>query len=174
MTSSSGSKRVVQVVSRLAIKNIVFTLVVPGLGAVLLPWWVVSDDWRLPSPVVWPALAVIIAGLGLYAWCVSTFAVVGRGTPGPWDPPRALVMSGPYAWVRNPIYLAALTVVLGEAWLFKSASLVEYAAEMAVVVHLFVVGYEEPVLRRLFGASYVEYKARVHRWLPRRPAELAD
>ena len=151
--------------SRLAVKNVVFSLVVPGVGAVLLPWWLLSDDWRLPSPVVWPALSVVVVGLGLYAGCVRTFAVVGRGTPGPWDPPRELVVSGPYRWVRNPIYLAAITVVLGEAWLFESVSLVEYAAGMAVFVHLFVISYEEPVLRRSFGAGYLEYKLRVNRWL---------
>ncbi|MGO8875323.1 MAG: methyltransferase family protein [Acidimicrobiales bacterium] len=156
--------------SRLLVKNIVFSLVIPGVGAVLLPWWLLSHDWRLPSPSVWPALAVVLVGLSLYVWCARAFAVRGRGTPGPWDPPRQLVVSGPYRWVRNPIYLAAITVVLGEAWIFESVSLLEYAAEMAVVVHVFVIGYEEPVLRRSFGDGYLEYKRRVSRWLPRRPS----
>jgi protein-S-isoprenylcysteine O-methyltransferase Ste14 len=155
---------------RLVVKNVVFSLVVPGLGAVLFPWWILSHDWRLPSPVVWPALAVVVVGLVIYVACVRAFVVVGRGTPGPWDPPRELVASGPYRWVRNPIYLAAVTVVLGEAWLFESVSLVEYAAGMAVCVHLFVIGYEEPVLRGSFGAGYLEYKRQVNRWLPRRPS----
>jgi len=70
-------------------------------------------------------------------------------------------------WVRNPIYLAALLVVLGEAWLFLSLPLVIYAASMAIGFHLFVIGYEERTLRRRFGDAYLEYRRRVPRWLPR-------
>lgn len=153
---------------RLLVKNTLFSLGVPGLGAVVLPWWVL--DWRLPQPVVWPALVLIAAGLGLYLVCERAFAAAGRGTPGPWDPPRALVVVGPYRWVRNPIYLAAITVVLGEALLFASLALVEYAVVMALVVHLFVTAYEERKLRRSFGDQYLAYTSQVNRWLPRRPA----
>jgi protein-S-isoprenylcysteine O-methyltransferase Ste14 len=154
---------------RLIIKNILFSLVVPGLGAVVLPWWILAHDWRLPRPVVWPGVVLIAAGLGLYVVCVRAFAGVGRGTPGPWDPPRSLVIAGPYRWVRNPIYLAAITVVLGEAVLFASLALVEYAVVMAAVVHVFVIGYEEPKLLRSFRAEYLAYRAQVNRWLPRQP-----
>src|SRR5450631_4127561 len=113
-----------------------------------------------PHPQWWSARAA------LYLTCVWIFAVVGRGTPGPWDAPRHLVAVGPYRWVRNPIYLAALLVVLGEAWLFDSRSLLLYAGEMAIFFHLFVIGYEEPTLRRAFGQTYVEYTRRVRRWFP--------
>ena len=71
--------------------------------------------------------------------------------------------------MRNPIYLAALLVVLGEAWLFMSAPLLVYAAAMAVFCHLFVTGYEERKLSRQFGDSYLEYRRTVPRWIPRRP-----
>ena len=95
----------------------------------------------------------------------------GRGGrhPGLWDAPRRVVATGPYRWVRNPIYLAALLVVLGEAWLFLSPSLLVYAAGMAVFCHLFVTGYEERKLSRRFGDSYLEYRRAVPRWIPRRP-----
>jgi protein-S-isoprenylcysteine O-methyltransferase Ste14 len=80
-----------------------------------------------------------------------------------------LVAVGPYRWVRNPIYIAALLVIVGEAWLFVSLPLLEYAGAAAIFVHLFVIGYEEPTLRRRFGETYVEYLRTVPRWIPRPP-----
>jgi protein-S-isoprenylcysteine O-methyltransferase Ste14 len=80
-----------------------------------------------------------------------------------------VVTRGPYRWVRNPIYLAALLVVLGEAGLFGSPWLLAYAGAMAVCFHLFVTGYEERVLRRCFGPGYLAYRSAVPRWIPRRP-----
>src|SRR5580698_7949977 len=106
----------------LLIRNVVFTIVVPGLGGVWVPVWLATRDaspavdWT--SPVVWTAVLVIAAGAVLYLCCAWNFAAVGRGTPGPWDAPRRVVTRGPYRWVRNPIYLGALLVVLGEAGLF--------------------------------------------------------
>jgi protein-S-isoprenylcysteine O-methyltransferase Ste14 len=91
----------------------------------------------------------------------------GDGTPGPWDAPARVVAVGPYRRVRNPIYLAALLVVLGEAWLFMSAAVLVYAGAMAVCFHLFVLGYEERTLRRRFGDSYAEYQRTVPHWVPR-------
>jgi len=154
----------------LILRNIMFTIVVPGAGAVLLPWLILGrGSAATPVPGTWPAVAVIAAGAGLYVWCLSLFGRVGRGTPGPWDAPRALVTVGPYRWMRNPIYVSALLVVLGEAWLFGSVSLLLYAVAMAIGFHLFVVGYEEPTLRRNFGASYAAYRQSVPRWILRRP-----
>ena len=80
-----------------------------------------------------------------------------------------MVAAGPYRWVRNPIYLAALLVVLGEAWLFTSPRLLAYAAAMAACFHLFVTGYEERTLARRFGPAYLEYRRAVPRWIPRKP-----
>jgi protein-S-isoprenylcysteine O-methyltransferase Ste14 len=84
-----------------------------------------------------------------------------------------VVAAGPYRWVRNPIYISALLVVLGQAWLFMSLPLLAYAGAMAVCCHLFVIGYEEPVLRRRFGSAYLEYQRAVPRWLPRPPRRAA-
>jgi len=154
----------------LVVRNVVFTVVVPGLGGVWLPWRLLTRDGSTPTPATWAAVPVIAAGAALYAWCVWNFAAVGGGTPGPWDAPRRVVARGPYRWVRNPIYLAALLVVLGEAWLFASPRLLAYAAAMAFCFHLFVVGYEERTLTRRFGRAYLEYRRAVPRWIPRRPA----
>ncbi len=153
----------------LAIRNLLFTVAVPGSAAVLFPRWLLTRGGATPEPRVWPAVGVIAIGAILYLTCVGFFAVVGRGTPGPWDAPRRFVAAGPYRLVRNPIYIAALLVVLGEAWLFMSASLLVYAAAMAAVFHLFVIGYEEPTLHRRFGDAYAGYARTVSRWIPRPP-----
>jgi len=153
----------------LFVRNLLFTIVVPGAGAVWLPSWVLARFDPTAVAATWPAVAVIVLGAALYLWCVWEFAAGGRGTPGPWDAPRRVVATGPYRWVRNPIYLGALLVVLGEAWLFLSLPLLLYAAAMAVVFHLFVIGYEEPTLRRRFGDAYLEYRQEAARWLPRPP-----
>jgi len=153
----------------LLIRNIVFTIVVPGSGAVWIPWWILSRDGRDPEPTAWPAVLLIATGAALYLWCLWLFATVGRGTPGPWDAPRRFVAVGPYRWVRNPIYIGAVLVVCGEAWLFGSIPLLVYTGAMAVVCHLFVIGYEERALARRFGTGYDAYRSRVSRWIPRRP-----
>ena len=157
----------------LALRNAVFTIVVPGAGGVYVPWLLLTRHGRLPAPGAWYAVPLIIAGAGLYGWCVVSFALAGRGTPGPWDAPRRLVAVGPYAWVRNPIYLAALLIVSGEAWLFLSPAVLLYAAGLAAAFHLFVVGYEEPRLRARFGPPYTAYQEAVSRWLPRRRRQVS-
>jgi protein-S-isoprenylcysteine O-methyltransferase Ste14 len=153
----------------LLIRNLLFTVVVPGAGAVWVPWWILTRGGALPTPVAWYAASLIVLGVALYFWCVWVFATVGRGTPGPWDAPRRFVAVGPYRWVRNPIYISALLVIGGEAWLFLSAPLLLYAIAVAFGVHLFVIGYEEPTLRRTFGETYVQYLRTVPRWVPRPP-----
>jgi len=153
----------------LALRNLLFTVVVPGSGAVWIPWWILNRGGGTPAPVAWPAVSLIAIGVALYLWCLWIFAIVGRGTPGPWDAPRRLVAVGPYRWVRNPIYIAALLVVIGEAWLFLSLALLVYAVALATGFHLFVIGYEEPRLRQRFGVAYTDYVRTVPRWIARPP-----
>jgi protein-S-isoprenylcysteine O-methyltransferase Ste14 len=111
-------------------------------------------------------LAIAIAGGAMAIWCVLTFAFLGRGTPAPFDPPRRLVVRGPYRFVRNPMYLGAATALAGAALYYQSLSLLAYIGLFILVTHLFVVWYEEPTLLRLFGEDYAAYRARVHRWRP--------
>jgi protein-S-isoprenylcysteine O-methyltransferase Ste14 len=153
----------------LGLRNLLFTVVVPASGAVYGPWWILTRDGGFPHPIVWPAVAFILVGIALYLWCVWIFAVVGRGTPAPWDAPRSFVAVGPYRWVRNPIYIAALLAICGEALLFLSLPLLLYAAALALAVHLFVIWYEEPTLLGRFGQRYDAYRRTVSRWIPHVP-----
>lgn len=153
----------------LMLRNLIFTVVIPGSGGVWLPWWILARSRAGPQPLAWPAVAVIALGAALYLSCLWLFAFVGRGTPGTWDAPRCFVAVGPYRWVRNPIYVAALLIVGGEAWLFLSLPLLEYALALAVGFQLLVIGYEEPTLRRRFGETYAGYRRVVPRWIPRVP-----
>ncbi len=153
----------------LIIRNLSFTIVVPGAGGVYVPWLILTRHGASPAPAAWYAVPVVAIGVVLYFWCLWAFAAIGRGTPGLWDPPRQFVAAGPYRWVRNPIYIAALLIVSGEAWLFLSAALLIYTAVLAAGFHLLVIGYEEPRLRARFGDQYEAYRRTVFRWVPRLP-----
>jgi protein-S-isoprenylcysteine O-methyltransferase Ste14 len=136
----------------LALRNLIFTVVMPGTVGVYLPWLILTGGVADPEPTVWPAVIVIAVGAALYLWCLWLFATVGRGTPGPWDAPRRFVVVGPYRWVRNPMYLAVFLIVTGETLLYLSVPLLIYLGAVAIGVHLFVVGYEEPTLAERFGS----------------------
>lgn len=151
----------------LLLRNALFTVLVPGAGGVYVPWLILTRDGRLPAPAAWYAVPIIAIGVVLYLWCVWLFAAIGRGTPGYWDAPRRFVVAGPYRWVRNPIYIAALLIVSGEAWLYLSRGLLLYAVALAAAFHLLVIGYEEPKLRARFGMEYQAYQHTVSRWIPR-------
>jgi protein-S-isoprenylcysteine O-methyltransferase Ste14 len=153
----------------LIVRNLLFTIVVPGAGGGYVPWLILTRHGGFPAPAAWYAVPVIVIGVSLYLSCVWVFAVVGRGTPGLWDAPRRFVATGPYRWVRNPIYIAALLIVCGEAWLFLSAALLLYAGGLAVACHLLVIGYEEPRLRARFGEQQEAYRRTVSRWIPHPP-----
>ena len=149
------------------LKNLLFTLVVPGTVAVFVPF-LISRDGSPASPAFVAAAALLFVGGGtIYAWCVWDFASFGRGTPAPIDAPKRLVVRGLYRFTRNPMYLGVLTVILGWAVLFQSPALVFYAFAVGTCFHLFIILYEEPHLLREFGSDYDLYLARVGRWLPR-------
>ena len=107
------------------------------------------------------------AGAALALWCIVTFLLHGRGTPAPFDPPRRLVVVGPYRILRNPMYLGAALALAGAALFYQSWGLLAYCAAFLLLTHLFVVGYEEPTLRATFGPDYLDYCRRVSRWTPR-------
>lgn len=151
------------------LKNLLFTLVVPGTVAFYVPWRLSLGRAVASGPELALAVVVLAAGTATYGWCVWDFATFGRGTPAPIDAPNRLVVRGLYRFTRNPMYLGVLTVLVGWAVLYRSAALVFYALAIATLFHLFVVFYEEPHLHRRFGADYGRYRAGVPRWLPRVP-----
>jgi len=158
------------------LRTLLFTLFVPGTVAVAAPWLaVVRFGHGDPRPQGWAFVGVLplLAGAALYFRCAWGFATEGRGTPAPVDPPEEMVVHGPYRWMRNPMYVAVVTFVVGEALLFRSLALALYAALLALVFHLFVTLFEEPTLKRQFGPAYETYLARVPRWLPRQPEAAA-
>lgn len=145
-------------------------ILLPGLYAGYIPWryFGVRDvrfDSGDPSQLV-GATAVVI-GVALLLTCIWEFARSGRGTLSPADPPTTLVVRGLYRYVRNPMYLGVTSILLGEVLLTGSRPLFLYWAIWFLAVNVFVRGYEEPTLRRRFGASYEEYTRRVGRWLPK-------
>ncbi len=160
----------------LFLKNFLFTVFVPGSVAVFIPYRIVvrADPGLVFAPwrLLWSA-PLFLLGAGIYFWCLWNFAVTGRGTPAPIDPPKRLVVRGLYRHVRNPMYLGVLLVVAAWAAVSGSGRVVEYGLGVAVVFHLFVVLVEEPLLRHRFGASYEVYCRAVSRWLPGRAYRAA-
>ena len=117
-----------------------------------------GGDPTMVSGVPWVAgIFVIAAGVALMVWCWGSFGRDGRGTPAPFDPPRKLVIRGPYRYVRNPMYIGGILVLVGEAILFASIPLLLYAASFWLACHLMVVAYEERALTRSFAPDYGEY-----------------
>lgn len=147
-------------------------LVVPAIVALWIPS-LLTSGWRLQPPVFgFPGeralgAALGLAGLFLLLTCVTLFAIQGQGTPAPVAPTRTLVVSGPYRHVRNPMYLAVLAFIVGQGLRFGHAILLQYAAALWLLFHLFVVFHEEPTLRRQWGTSYERYCENVRRWWPR-------
>ena len=141
-------------------------LALPGIIAGLIPVLVAYGDTQRygGSPIGFVPLAL---GVLLLLWCVRDFFVSGRGTLAPWEPPKRLVVVGLYRFVRNPMYIAVLTIVLGWSLIFASGWLALYLVVLAVGFHLRIVLHEEPWLQRQFGVEWGAYSATVPRWLPR-------
>jgi protein-S-isoprenylcysteine O-methyltransferase Ste14 len=135
------------------------------LPARLLSWSGIARPAAMAGPQIAGAIAAG-AGALLALWCVFAFVRIGKGTPAPFDPPRRLVVRGPYRFVRNPMYIGGGLALGGAALFYESASLLAYAAAFLLAAHFFVVVYEEPTLRRGFGAEYEAYCQRVRRWRP--------
>jgi len=150
---------------------VLFFFIAPGTAAGLIPYWLTrweSHNWyaaTIPARIF--GFALVAVGLVALINSFYRFVTEGRGTPAPVMPPTELVVRGLYRYVRNPMYVALLMIVTGQALLLGRFILLGYAAALWVLFHLFVVFYEEPKLRRTFGPSYDEYRATVPRWWPR-------
>jgi protein-S-isoprenylcysteine O-methyltransferase Ste14 len=141
----------------------------PGVIAGLVPYWITAG-WQAsgaPLALQVAGAALLLAGLGVLAHSVIRFAVEGLGTPFPAAPTEKLVVGGLYRYVRNPMYLAVIAIILGQAAILGSASLLAYAAIVWVVVASFARFYEEPTLAGKYGARYEAYRRAVRGWWPR-------
>jgi protein-S-isoprenylcysteine O-methyltransferase Ste14 len=151
--------------------SILFFAVAPAVVAGWIPYSI--SRWRMQPPFLglaagrWAGGALAIAGFVVLLDSFARFALVGEGTPAPIAPTNRLVVSGLYRYVRNPMYLAVVGAIAGQALLFANAPLLAYALGVWLLFHLFVLGYEEPTLRRQFGDSYLTYQREVRRWWPR-------
>src|SRR5882672_6148735 len=151
-------------------RSLVYAALFVSVVLVFIPGQILTAAGITRPEEIGPAqvggLALLILGGALAVWCIFTFALVGQGTPAPFDPPRKLVAAGPYRWVRNPMYIGAGAALCGAALYYHSAALMAFASGFLVVAHLFVVFYEEPTLERSFGARYADYRNAVPRWVP--------
>jgi len=147
----------------------IFTIVVPGTVAILVPRWLLGDGFsRLTGGLWrWTGLSVASIGAAVYFRCAWEFAARGLGTPAPIAPTKYLVTTALHRYVRNPMYIGVALVIMGEAILFRSLHVAEYAMLMLLTAHVFVVLYEEPTLQRQFGESYDDYRRKVPRWVPK-------
>jgi protein-S-isoprenylcysteine O-methyltransferase Ste14 len=152
-----------------AVGSAIFFLLAPGVVAGLLPWTITK--WRAGGASPWPlraaGFALLGTGLAVLLSAFVRFVMEGSGTPAPVAPTRQLVIGGMYRYVRNPMYLAVLAIVLGQALVSWRPILIAYAAVVAIAFVAFVRGYEEPTLRRTFGDRYEVYRRAVPGWWPR-------
>jgi protein-S-isoprenylcysteine O-methyltransferase Ste14 len=151
----------------LSLKNLLFTLIVPGTVAVYVPLMLSRGGSASLGLMFVIATFLFVMGGAIYAWCVFDFASFGRGTPLPLDAPKKLVRRGLYRYTRNPMYVGVLAVIFGWALLYRSAAITLYGSVVALCFYSFIVFGEEPRLRKRFGNDYEQYCAEVPRWLLR-------
>lgn len=159
-------RRVIAVVG-----SVIFFVIAPCTIAGLVPWTI--SDWAVLPPFFGAemtrvvGIVLIVAGVALLVDSFARFAMEGLGTPAPVLPPQILVVSSLYRFVRNPMYVGVVSAILGQALVFGDERLLIYGGAIWLAFHLFVLFYEEPTLRRSFGAQYEAFCRHVPRWLPR-------
>ena len=155
----------------LLLRSVFFTFLLPGTVTGFIPYWLISSRGTggLPNyqALRYLGLPLIVVGATGLLWCIWEFFSKGKGTLAPIDPPKHLVVRGLYRYVRNPMYVAVVTTLIGEAIFFISLPVLTEAGVFIILAHLFVAFYEEPALRRQFGESYEKYSQTVGRWIPR-------
>ena len=155
------------------LKTLAFTIVIPGTVGLYLPQALKNSATKVPPAFEWIGVALFVCGAAIYFWCAWDFVSKGLGTPAPIDAPRVLVVKGLYRFTRNPMYVGVFSAIQGQALYYASAHVAVYGLVMLTMAYLFVVFYEEPTLRRLFGAQYEEYCREVPRWILPLPRSVA-
>jgi protein-S-isoprenylcysteine O-methyltransferase Ste14 len=150
--------------------TVVFFVLAPGVVAGLVPWWLTG--WRVRHPLpswAWAPLrvagvALLVAGVVVLVGAFVRFVTEGVGTPAPVAPTQRLVVGGLYRYVRNPMYLAVVATIVGQALALGRPALLGYAVAVGAAMVAFVHGYEEPILADRFGAQYEAYRRAVPAW----------
>jgi len=151
-------------------------IILPGTALVFVPvtiiWLTSASSWAVAWPCAesvgfWVGTILLCVGMALAGWTVSLFMRFGQGTPAPWDPPKKLVVRGPYRYVRNPMIASVLFMLLAEALLLRSWALAGWLISFFLINMLYFPLVEEKVLEKRFGDDYLTYKAHVPRWVPR-------
>lgn len=151
-----------------ALKSLLYLIIEAGIFALYIPLALLRTGSRIETGFLsLLALPLWLIGSLIIFWSFWDFTMKGRGTPLPVDPPKELVVTGPYRYVRNPIYVGAASIFLGHFLWFGYWALLLYAAFAFLGVHFFIVLYEEPALKKRFGTAYEEYLRKVPRWLPK-------
>lgn len=149
----------------------VFLVIAPGVVAGYIPWRICQ--WQVKEPLAEITsfrilgVVLIVAGFPVLLDSFARFALQGLGTPAPIFPTRHLVVSGLYRHVRNPMYVAVVALILGQGLFFGNLRVLEYGIAVWMAFHLFVLIYEEPILRNTYGSEYQVFCANVRRWVPR-------
>jgi protein-S-isoprenylcysteine O-methyltransferase Ste14 len=153
------------------LETILATILVPGTACFVAPYLILRASGNPLNPpfgvVQFLSVLIAVLGLGMVVWVSAVFVRIGRGTPVPIHPPSRFVAAGLYRYVRNPMYVGALLIMLAWAAYFGSAWILLYAAGFWFVFTVFLTVFEEPQLRRRFGAEYEDYLKTVPRWVPR-------
>jgi protein-S-isoprenylcysteine O-methyltransferase Ste14/ADP-ribose pyrophosphatase YjhB (NUDIX family) len=157
------------------LRTLAFGALAPALVLVLIPALILSYTGTEGEGGVLRLVGLVplMFGIAILAWCFAGFIVAGEGTPAPYDPPHQLVTGSLYGWMRNPMYVAVTTILLGEAMFYGSVALLAWTVVAWLLMNLFVIAYEEPTLRRRFGPAYEAYLEHVPRWIPSRPRSVA-
>lgn len=150
-----------------AVWSAVWFLAAPGVVGGLVPGMLAG--WQMPGFGVAQGVGLALVGPGVAVVSLSfaQFVAEGRGTPIPVAPTESLVVGGLYRWVRNPMYVAVLLIIGGQALLFEDLGVLWWCVGVFAIVWLFVVAYEQPTLRRRYGAAYATYCENVPGWYPR-------
>ena len=151
-----------------ALKSLIFLILAPGMVAGYIPLALLRRGPQVETGLLaYLAFPLWLIGGVILLWSFWNFLIEGRGTPAPIDPPKELVAVGFYRYVRNPMYFGVLLILIGHFLWFGFWWLLIYTAIAFIVVHLFVTFYEEPTLKRKFGAAYEDYLEKVPRWVPK-------
>ncbi|HXD08734.1 MAG TPA: isoprenylcysteine carboxylmethyltransferase family protein [Anaerolineales bacterium] len=151
-----------------ALRSILFFILAPGMVAGFIPLGLLRNGTQIQTGLLaYLAFPLWIVGTAMLVWCFWDFLVKGKGTPAPIDPPKELVATGLYNYVRNPMYVGVLMVIFGHFLWFGYWNLLIYAALVFIAFHSFVTFYEEPNLKKKFGGAYADYLKRVPRWIPK-------